>query len=60
MRVKNKVFTDNEINQYCQGVEELLKAINERSDTKKPKKSVIVEEAVDDTVMSDEEYLVLS
>lgn len=60
MRVKNKTFTEDEINQYCLSVDKLLKSINEKNDTKKPRKRIVVEEEQEEKVMSDEDLFVLS
>jgi hypothetical protein len=54
---KNKIFTDNEIEQYCQSVEQLLAKIKERSVARKSKKTV---KAKDDYETSDKDNLVLS
>jgi hypothetical protein len=54
---KNKIFTDKEIEQYCQSVENLLAKINERSVSKKSKKTVKEKE---DYMTSGKNNLVLS
>ena len=58
MIVKNNKLTDDDITQYCQSVNKLLAAINERSVAKKRKKPVEIEE--ENYTTSDEDVLVLS
>ena len=57
MIVENKKLTDDEIAQYCQSVNELLTSINERSATKKGKKTV--EAVEEDHITEDEDILAL-
>lgn len=58
MRLKNKKLTDDDIAQYCKGVEELLSAINEKSAMKKSKKPV--GKGAEEHVSEDEDALVLA
>lgn len=48
MRVKYKKYTDDEISEFCNGVEKLLSSINERIVTKKRNKGAQVEDIAED------------
>ncbi|MDO8281205.1 MAG: hypothetical protein Q7U10_01055 [Thermodesulfovibrionia bacterium] len=56
-RSKNKQFTDADIDQFCQSVEEILVKIKDKSSTKKGKKVkvkdlLITDVDVDDDIVS--------
>jgi hypothetical protein len=58
MRLKKKKLTDDDIAQYCKGVEELLSSIHEKNVAKKKKKPF--GRRAEGHVPEDEDALVLS